>query len=321
MKNSTIGVLLLNMGGPDSLSDVAPFLYNLFSDREIIQLGPKLLQKPLAWLISRSRASKSRDIYSKIGGASPLRRITQEQATALQNALNTDDQRYVVRVAMRYWSPTAAEAIAELLALGVEQVIALPLYPHYSRATSGSSLADLRRVQQALAPHLPVFEIPSWPDEPHYILALTEKIRQGTELFGNENFQLVYSAHSLPVSFIKDGDPYVDQLQCTIAALEKKTGITGRLCYQSRSGPVQWLTPATSEMIETLAAEGCKNILMVPISFVSDHIETLYEIDMLFKKQASSLNIRLESTAALNTDWQFIAGLETLVLDIVKDKK
>lgn len=313
MKNRSIGVVLLNMGGPNSLDDVAPFLYNLFSDRDIIQLGPKLLQKPLAWLISRRRAPKSKDIYSKIGGSSPLKHITQQQAAELERALEGDGT-FIVKVAMRYWPPSATEAIQELISTGVEKIIALPLYPHYCRATSGSSLDDLSRAHQMICPELPLQKITSWPDEAHYITALAEKISQGSALFNNEPFQLVYSAHSLPVSFIKEGDPYVDELKKTITALEEKTGITGRLCYQSRSGPVEWMSPATSEMLQALADEGCHNVLMMPISFVSDHVETLYEINMLFREQAHALHMRLESTTALNSDPQFIAGLRALVL-------
>ncbi len=313
MKNSRIGILLLNMGGPDNLEDIPAFLYNLFSDRGIIRLGPSLLQKPLAWFIARKRAPKSKEIYAKIGGGSPLKKITGAQAKALQHSLRLDGD-FVVRVAMRYWRPTAVEAVNELLALQVEKIIALPLYPHYSRATSGSSLSDLRKTLRDIVPQIPLSEISSWPEEPHYIDALAEKIREGKKKFNGETFQLVYSAHSLPVSFITDGDPYVDELKITIKALEEKTGFSGKLCYQSRSGPVQWLSPATSEMLEKLATEKCRNILMVPISFVSDHVETLYEVDMLFKDQATELGMRLESTTSLNTDPLFIAGLRSLVL-------
>jgi len=313
MQKTARGVLLLNMGGPESLDDVAPFLYNLFSDREIIRLGPALLQKPLAWLISRRRAPKSRDIYNRIGGRSPLRPITQAQAAALEKVLCVQGN-YRVTTAMRYWPPTADAAMDSLLRHGVTKFIALPLYPQYSRATSGSSLRDLRRAHSKIAPDLPLLEIHSWPDQPLYINALAAKIREGANLFGNEPFQLIYSAHSLPTSLIRDGDPYVEEIHRTITALERTTGLSGRLCYQSRSGPVEWLSPATSEMIETLAAEGCRNILMVPISFVSDHVETLYEIGILFREQAAALGLRLEMTASLNTDPQFIDGLKELVL-------
>jgi len=319
MKKYPTGILLLNMGGPDCLEDVAPFLYNLFSDREIIRLGPSFLQKPLAWWIARKRAPKSRAIYSRIGGSSPLKVISMAQAAALQESLANDGD-YLVRVAMRYWPPSADEAVTELVHLGVKKIIGLPLYPHYSRATSGSSLRDLRRAHQQIAAHLPLIEIGSWPDQQNYIAALAEKIRRGADLFADAPFQLVYSAHSLPVSFIDDGDPYVEELGRTIVALEKLTGLQGRLCYQSRSGPVKWLSPATSELIAGLAKEGCRNILMVPISFVSDHVETLFEIGMLFREQARSLGVRLESTESLNVDPVFIAALRELVVGTISEK-
>lgn len=317
MKKPATGVLLLNMGGPDSLDDVAPFLYNLFSDREIIKLGPPFLQKVLARIISTRRAPKSRAIYEKIGGASPLKAISLSQAAELEKLLAAHGE-YPVTIAMRYWQPFAEKAINQLVDAGVSRLVALPLYPHYSRATSGSSLNDLRKAHKKVAPHLDLIEIPSWPTQPDYIQALADKIQAGLAQFGGEAVELVYSAHSLPVSFIEDGDPYVEEINQTITAVEKITGVTGRICYQSRSGPVEWLSPATTEMIETLATEGVKNILMMPISFVSDHVETLYEVNMEFRDKAAALGMRLESTEALNTTPEFIQGLQRLVLDAVK---
>jgi protoporphyrin/coproporphyrin ferrochelatase len=312
MTISRAGILLLQMGGPDTLDDVPAFLYNLFSDRDIIKLGPSLLQKPLARILSRRRATKSKEIYRKIGGGSPLLKITTAQGEKLKEKLNINFD-CQVEVAMRYWSPTADEAVRKIRDQNIEALIALPLYPHFTKATSGSSLKDLRRAHEQLAPDIPLIEIPSWPDQEKYLQALTKKIEQGIEQFKKEPFQLVYSAHSLPVSFIREGDPYVEELGKTISGLEKITGIQGKLCYQSRSGPVEWLAPSTAETIEKLADDGCKNILMVPISFVSDHVETLYEINMLFKDKAAALGMRLISTESLNSDPMFIEGLTDLV--------
>ncbi|KGO32831.1 MAG: ferrochelatase [Desulfoprunum sp.] len=313
MEKQLIGVLLLNMGGPDNQADVAPFLYNLFSDREIIRLGPPWLQKPLAWYIARKRAGKSRQAYASIGGGSPLKRLTMHQAQCLQDSLR-DEGAYTVAIAMRYWQPRAAEAILSLLSRDIERIIALTLYPHYSRATTGSSVMDLKTEMDRLCPGMPCDTIESWPDHPLYIDALIDAINQGLNRFDSQDVQIVYSAHSLPVSFIREGDPYVDHILRTLRIIEKRTGRTGRLCYQSRSGPVEWLSPSTPEMIETLAREGVKNILMVPISFVSDHIETLYEIDILYKSQAEKLGIRLRSSPALNSHPSLIACLKDLVL-------
>lgn len=314
MKDHTRGIILLNMGGPERQEDVAPFLFNLFSDREIIQLGPACLQRPLAWYIARKRAGKSRKAYAHIGGGSPLKKLTMQQAASLQEALAADEKA-IVTVAMRYWQPRTEDAVSFLLAQGVTEFLAISLYPHFSRATSGSSIAKLRRVMAQSCPEMPLTIVSEWPDHPLYIAALVENIEQGLQFFSGKDVQIVYSAHSLPVSFISAGDPYVDHLHLTIRAIEQKTGRTGRLCYQSRSGPVEWLSPSTPTMIRTLANEGCRNILMVPISFVSDHIETLYEIDILYKQQAEELGIHLRSSASLNSHPTFIACLRDLALN------
>ncbi len=251
------GVILLNMGGPDTLDDVRPFLFNLFSDREIIPLGPPFLQKFLAWIIARRRAPKSSAIYAKIGGGSPLKDISFRQARALETALAADGD-YSVTVAMRYWPPFAEQAIHHLLATGVNHLIALTLYPHYSKATTGSSIVQLKVALQRLAPNISLTCISFWPTQSEYVGAVAENILQGLTDFGALPVQVVYSAHSLPVSFVNNGDPYVEHIEQSIEAIEKITGHHGRLCYQSRSGPVEWLSPSTPEMLQTLAGEGCR---------------------------------------------------------------
>ncbi|MGE4559099.1 MAG: ferrochelatase [Desulfobulbus sp.] len=311
-----IGVLLLNLGGPDRLEDVRPFLLNLFSDRQIIRLGPPFMQKIIARLIAYRRAPKSMANYRRIGGGSPIRAKTEEQARALEQALGSAG-RFVVRPCMRYWHPFAAEALQEVHAAGVARLIALPLYPHYSIATSGSSLTDLRRQMGRLNLRLPLDVIDAWPEQEAYIACLASRIREGLDAFAGAEVEVVYSAHSLPVQFIREGDPYVEHLQRTIDALEAMTGIKGRLCYQSRSGPVEWLGPALPEVIQALAGEGKRNMLVVPISFVSDHVETLYEIDIQYRAMAQDLGMRFAVTAALNADPQFIQALRSLVLGAV----
>ncbi len=306
-------VLLLNLGGPECLDDVEPFLYNLFSDRQIIRLGPPFLQKFIARRIARKRAPTSRANYAKIGGGSPILTITRRQARALETSL-AENGNYLVRPCMRYWSPFAHEVVTELTAANIETIIALPLYPHYSMATTGSSLADLERELQKISRPPCLKIIRSWPDQPHYIDSLAKHINARIEEMGKEGTAVVYSAHSLPREFVDKGDPYVDELHMTITALEQKTGMTGHLCYQSRSGPVQWLEPSTPDMLRTLATRGIQKILMVPISFVSDHIETLYEIDMLYHDMAAELGMELRSTPGLNDDPLFIEGLRQLVL-------
>lgn len=312
ISQETTGVLLLNLGGPDTLADVEPFLFNLFSDRQIIPLGPAFLQKFIARRIARSRAPKSGESYRLIGGGSPIRRITDSQARALELALNAGGS-FLVRACMRYWHPFAAEALEEMTGAGVKRLVALPLYPHYSVATTGSSLADLHRTARTLTPNVSILDIRSWPTEPAYIECLAERVREGLGKFDDGPVQVVYSAHSLPKKFIAEGDPYVEETLATIAALEQLTGRKGKLCFQSRSGPVEWLEPSTPDLLKELAGQGCKNILMVPISFVSDHVETLYEIEMLYRDQARDLGMRLESTRGLNDDPLFISALASLV--------
>ena len=310
----TIAVVLLNLGGPERLEDVEPFLFNLFSDRMIIRLGPSFMQKTIARFIAKRRAPKSAQAYAKIGGGSPLGRITAEQAAALEKELAAWGSFRVV-VAMRYWQPRAGQILAMLQKEGVRRIIALPLYPHYSIATTGSSVTDLVEAGHSFSPPFEIETIPSWPAHPGYIEALAATITEGAARFGAKDLQVVYSAHSLPVKFIKEGDPYVEHLKKTIDAVESITAMEGRLCFQSRSGPVEWLSPSPPEMLAELAREGCRNVLMVPISFVSDHVETLYEIDMLYRDMAQELGIRLERSPSLNSMPAFIAALKDLVLD------
>ncbi len=312
-KKATTGILLLNLGGPERLEDVEPFLYNLFSDRRIIRLGPFFLQKFIARRIARKRAPQSRANYAKIGGGSPILAITNKQAQALTRAL-ADHGDYMVLPCMRYWPPFADESIDRLLTAGITRLIALPLYPHYSIATTGSSLIDLEHAVHKKTNAPPLTIIRSWPTQPGYIRALCKRITEGMARSADKQTELVYSAHSLPQQFIDDGDPYVDELRQTITAIETQTGIRGRLCYQSRSGPVKWLEPSTPDILRTLADKGCKSILMVPLSFVSDHVETLYEIDILYKQMANDLGMRLQSTPGLNDDPLFIQGLADLIL-------
>ncbi|MCK9174107.1 MAG: ferrochelatase [Desulforhopalus sp.] len=315
MKKSR-GVILLNMGGPNSLKAVRPFLYNLFSDREIIPLGPPFLQKVIAWMIARKRAPISRETYRKIGGASPLEKITRAQAKALEENLCKEGEDWHVSIAMRYWPPYADEALDEMLANEVQELTVVSLYPHYTKATAGSSLNHLRAAMKRRGIKIPLRVVESWPEEPGYIQTLAEGIKKTiVELQEktSEEIAVVYSAHSLPVSFIQEGDPYVEHLKQTIAAVEKQTEVTGTLCFQSRSGPVEWLAPSTPETVNRLAAEGCKAMVMVPISFVSDHVETLYEIDMLYRGQAEDLGMVFASTPSLNTNARFIAALASLV--------
>ncbi len=313
-----IGVLLLNLGGPEKLADVEPFLYNLFSDRRIIRLGPKFLQKPIAWMIAHRRAPKSSRSYARIGGGSPLNRITGEQGRALAESL-ADSGSFQVDMVMRYWHPSAGETLTKLAGEGIRRFVGLTLYPHYSKATTGSSLDDLRRVMTVCRPRAELLEIERWPDQPDYVRCLARTITAGMAAMGGKA-QLVYSAHSLPVKFIEEGDPYLEEIDKTIRGIRELTGLSGKLCFQSRSGPVEWLSPSTPDMLKTLAAEGWKKVLMAPISFVSDHVETLYEIDIEYGELARTLGVELRRTESLNVMPDFIAGLKNLVVEACRKK-
>jgi ferrochelatase len=331
------GILLLNLGGPDSLEAVRPFLYNLFSDREIIQLGPPFLQKPIAWFISTMRSSKSRNMYSLIGGRSPILDITKAQAGALEKALNQGagtreqgarspipDRNFKVYIGMRYWRPFIRDTVKEIIADGIEQLIVLTLYPHYSKTTTGSSVNDFKSALGSEKFNVQYIE--EWYDFPPYIDALAELIADRVSEFKDRDFRLLYSAHNLPVSFINGGDPYLDHIKNTIQNVNARLsdapyamkGLKWELAFQSRSGPVEWLEPGTDDTIIKMAGEGVKNIVIVPISFVSDHIETLYEIDILFNELADQHGINLQRCRSLNTSEKFIHALKTLVLSEIE---
>lgn len=311
-------VLLLQMGGPDSLEAVEPFLYNLFSDRDIIKIGPAFLQPFIARMIVKRRAPKSAANYRDIGGKSPLRELTEQQAAELEKALG---DRYRCFVAMRYWHPFTEEALTAIRQEDIDRIIALSLYPHYSRATSGSSFNELEKCLAGSKIRPEISYIRQFFDHPLYIQALSEKIEQGLSGFPDRtNVQLFFSAHSLPQSFIEEGDPYLDHIQTTVRLImERFEGIAHHLAFQSRAGPVKWLEPSTGDKLKELAALGHSEVLMVPLSFVSDHIETLHEIDIEYREEAHKLGItnfrRMES---LNSSATFIQCLAELVLSAEK---
>jgi ferrochelatase len=333
----TLGIILLNLGGPDSLQAVRPFLYNLFSDRQIIRLGPSFMQKPLAWLISTIRSKKTEQYYKLIGGKSPILDITKAQAKALEEALNENfpppspppqggrvregvpEINFKVFIGMRYWSPFIEDIIPEIYGNGIRKVIALSLYPQYSVTTSGSSISKLKEVLSNY--QMETVYIPSWHAHPLYIEALVDVIKNGIESFAvkaEPEVHVLFSAHSLPQKIIDEGDPYADQTIETIEEITKRIPLKWHLSYQSKSGPVQWLEPSTEDKIRELAGKGVKNLLVVPISFISDHVETLYEIDILYKKLAESLGINLKRADSLNTHPTFIKALRDIVISELK---
>ena len=321
-----VGVLLLNLGGPETLEDVQPFLYNLFADDSIIRLpsAVRFLQRPLAQLISTLRAPKSAEGYRAIGGGSPLLRITMEQASALEKALATRGTDARVYVGMRYWKPFIEDAVAALRRDGVTDLIVLPLYPQFSISTSGSSLRLLEAMMDA-DPALAGMRhavVSSWYWRRGYLDAMADLIATELDKFADPSaVEIFFSAHGVPVSYVLEGDPYQAEMEDCVRLIMGRVREKGyenghSLAYQSRVGPVEWLTPYTDDRIRELGKDGTKAMLAVPVSFVSEHIETLEEIDVEYRELAADSGItQWRRVPALNTDARFIGDLADLVLD------
>ncbi|MGA1473611.1 MAG: ferrochelatase [Prochlorothrix sp.] len=315
-----VGVLLLNLGGPERIEDVRPFLFNLFSDPEIIRIPFPWLQKPLAWLISLSRSRNSQANYQLIGGGSPLRRITQEQATALQKTLQQQDLEAKIYIGMRYWHPFTEEAVARIKRDRIDRLVILPLYPQFSISTSGSSFRLLERLryEDQTFRQIDYTVVPSWYRRPGYLKTMAELIAQELDQHPDpDRVHVFFSAHGVPVSYVEEaGDPYQREIEdCTqriMQTLDRPNAYT--LAYQSRVGPVEWLKPYTEAALQDLTARGIKDILVVPISFVSEHIETLQELDIELREQAEELGIEsFQRVPALNSHPAFIEDLAQLV--------
>ncbi|WP_071517744.1 ferrochelatase [Geitlerinema sp. PCC 9228] len=319
---SRVGVLLLNLGGPERLEDVRPFLFNLFSDPEIIRLPFRWMQTPLAAMISTMRASKSQNNYREIGGGSPLRRITEEQAIALEKQLQKQGYDARVYIGMRYWNPYTEEAIAQIKRDGIEQLAVLPLYPQFSISTSGSSFRLLEKLwhEDATLDKIDYTLIPSWYHRDGYLQAMAQLIGQELDKFPNpDNVHVFFSAHGVPVSYVEEaGDPYQKEIEDCAArimqTLNRPNDYT--LAYQSRVGPVDWLQPYTEDALVDLAKKGVRDMVVVPISFVSEHIETLQEIDIEYREVAESAGIEnFHRVPALNTHPTFIQDLADLTVE------
>jgi ferrochelatase len=358
-----VGVLLLNLGGPESLDDVQPFLFNLFADPDIIRLPPaaQFLQPAVAALISTLRAPKSREGYAAIGGGSPLRRITEEQGAALAAALRARGVPAATYVGMRYWRPFTEDAVEALKADGIGRLVVLPLYPQFSVSTSGSSLRLLERLLRedpglAGVKHV---VIPSWYARPGYVRAMADLIEAELALFGTAGgappaahahaeggahsgggkhassassppaaarvdpatVEIFFSAHGVPQSYVDSGDPYKEEMEHCVRLVVAELARRGlhnahTLAYQSRVGPVEWLRPYTDDAIRYLAQRGVRALLAVPVSFVSEHIETLEEIDMEYRELAESCGVTAwRRVPALGTNAVFIDDLAAAVAE------
>jgi len=318
---------MFQLGGPDSLDAVEPFLLNLFLDPDIIPMGPLgFLRRPLAKLISSRRSVPVRGKYAEIGGRSPIGTLTERQRGALVEALSNEIDPVAV-IAMRYWHPLTAEAVEELRkAAPVDEIVLLPLYPQFSYATTLSSLKEWRRVYGSPEGGPPERTLSQFYDHPLYIQALAQRIgsvlRQFTE---SSRIHLVFSAHGLPMSLVEKGDPYPNQIEATVRMVceEGRKQFPGwpqthLLCYQSRVGPAKWLHPPLTGTIERLGTEGVKEMLVVPISFVTEHIETLHEINIEARENAKKFGIEVfRMMPAVGDSPLFIAALKDLVLRAV----
>jgi len=316
MTRKRIGVVLFQLGGPDSLDAIEPFLYNLFCDPDIIDFPfARIARQPLAKLISTRRAKHVAHHYAEIGGKSPILEFTRRQARALEAELGREFDARVV-VAMRYWHPFTAEAIAELAEFAPNEVVLLPLYPQYSKTTTGSSLNEWNRRFQPNGWNPRTHVVSEFYQDAAYLDAVVGAINDCIDDHERADLDIVFSAHSVPVAVIERGDPYQRQIEHTVDLVWERGGWPARrhICYQSKVGASKWLRPSMHETIERLAAAGARQVLVVPISFVSDHVETLHEIEIEHREQARRLGIEdYRMMPGLNDSPAFISALAGLV--------
>jgi ferrochelatase len=322
-----VGIVLFQLGGPDSLDAVEPFLLNLFLDPDILPLGPLgWLRRPIAKLISSRRSVPVRERYAAIGGRSPIWALTERQRLSLMEAVAPYIDPVAV-TAMRYWHPLTSEAVEALRKAGpLDELVLLPLYPHYSFATTLSSLKEWRRVYGSPNGRPPEHIIEHYYNHPLYIQALVQRIGSVLRQFPDSSrIHLIFSAHGLPMSLVERGDPYPKQIEetvrltCAQGAKEFPAWPrTHLLCYQSRVGPAKWLQPPLTGTIERLGHEGVKEMLVVPISFVTEHIETLHEINIEAREEANKVGVEtFRMMPAVGDSPLFIAALRDLVLRAV----
>jgi len=309
-----LSIVLFNLGGPDSPEAVKPFLFNLFNDPAIISL-PNPLRWLVAKLISTRRAPVAREIYARIGGSSPLLDWTEQQAQALKNVLGEFDA-VQVEIAMRYWHPRASETVERVKAFNPDRVVLLPLYPQFSTTTTGSSLKEWAEVADGAGLTAPTMTVCCYPDNEGFVEASRDLIEQALADADGADLRLLFSAHGLPKKVIDGGDPYQRQVERSVAAIVKaldRPGLDYLTCYQSRVGPLEWIGPSTEEALEQAARDG-KSVMVVPIAFVSEHSETLVELDIEYKELAEKLGIlEYHRVPTVRTHQAFIDGLAGLV--------
>jgi len=313
---SKTAVVLFNLGGPDSLQAVQPFLENLFNDPDIFKLP---FQKLLARFISKKRAPKVEEQYKLIGGKSPIGEWTEIQRKLLEEKLRSEGKDVDVFIAMRYWKPLTEETVIKVEKDNYEKIIVLPLYPHFSSSTTGSSFNEWKRFYKGDSSKL-IF-INDYYENELYVKSINERIDEALLRFPEEirnDVQLVFSAHGTPVSYVKKGDPYSKQIEKTILAVmnARRYSHEHHLCFQSKVGPVKWLEPSTANKIKELALKGKQHLLIIPISFVSDHVETLFELGIEYRHVADEAGIKNYIVmTGLNDSNTFVEALKQLTLE------
>ena len=307
-------VILFNLGGPDKLESVEPFLFNLFNDPAIISI-PSIIRYPLAKFISKKRAPIAKNIYREIGNKSPILELTQAQAKSLENSLLKNGN-YKCFVVMRCWHPRAVDIIKEVKEYNPEEIVLLPLYPQYSASTSGSSIKEWNDLCKKENFNIKTKTICCYPSENNFLESHATLIKKTIKNL-DKNFKLLFSAHGLPENKIKKGDPYQWQVEQTVQGIMsrlKEENLDYIISYQSRVGPLKWIGPSTDEVIIKYSREK-KGIVIVPVAFVSDHSETLVELDIEYKKLAEKNGCSFyKRVPALGIEENFIKGLTELVL-------
>ena len=313
-----LAVVLFNLGGPLTNKDVRPFLFNLFSDYHIIRL-PFFIRYPLAWLIAKFRAPIARENYKRIknnpNGGSPLLQNTKAQARALEKSLQKKYPSVKTFIAMRYWHPFSKETLAQLKEFTPDKVVLLPLYPHYSTTTTESSLSLWKKLSKD---KFATYPICCWWNEAGFIDTHSLLLKEAMEKTNEKARHILFSAHSIPQRLVAQGDPYQKQVEASVRLIAERAGLNSRqwsLAYQSRVGRLKWLEPELGAEIRRVAREGGKKtLIIIPISFVSEHIETLMELDIEFRQVAESVGIEhYIRVPTLSTHPKFIETLDGLV--------
>ena len=309
-----IAIILFNLGGPDSLEAVQPFLRNLFSDPAIIGL-PSLLRKPLARFIASRRGPTARAIYAKIGGSSPILGQSESQARALEDALGPEHDCRAF-VCMRYWHPMTEAAAKSVKRFAPDRILLLPLYPQMSTTTTESSVRAWHEAAARMKLKAPTQTVCCYPVEQGFVQASADLLRESIAAIGDRPLRVLFSAHGLPEKIIKSGDPYAWQIERSAAAIAEKLAIANldwAVCYQSRVGPLKWIGPSTIDEIARAGRDG-KAIALYPLAFVSEHSETLVELDIEYRHLAEKSGVpQYERAPAVGTHPAFIAGLAALV--------